>query len=142
MNDRGPFGNRVIGINLCNLSESMTSSMRQARPDPIRQNMGGLPNTKDNNFYEHFWALMNVFLAACGGDAGYAQLLMSKLGDKVFGDQSADRIDYDLVENLTTLKDTTVDFGPDGVTATEFLCVVVIAADRVPKVVKQAGTNC
>ena len=85
---------------------------------------------------------MNVFLAACGGDVGYAQLLMSELTHKVFGDQSADRIDYDLVENLkATLKDTNVDFGPDGVTATEFLCAAIIPADRVSTVAKQAGTN-
>ena len=134
--------NRVIGINLLNLSQSMTSSMRQARVDHIRQNMGGLPNTKDKNFYENFQALMNAFLAACGGDAGYAQLLMSELSDKVFGDQPADRIDYDLVENLkATLKDTNVDFGPDGVTATEFLHVAVIPADRVSTGAKQAGPN-
>ena len=105
----------------------MTTSMRQARVDHIRQNMGGLPKTKDKKFCENFQALMNVFLVACGGDAGYAQLLMSALGDKVFGDQLADRIDYDLVENLkATLKDTNVDFGHDGVTATKFLCAVVI----------------
>ena len=57
---------------------SMTTSMRQARVDHICQNMGGLPKTKDKNFYENFQCLMNVFLAACGGDAGYAQLLMSE----------------------------------------------------------------
>ena len=86
---------------------------------------------------------MNVFFAACVGDAGYAELLMSELGDKAFGDQLVDRIDHDLVENLkATLKDTNVDFSPDGVTATEFLCAAIIPADRVPKGVKQAGTNC
>ena len=68
---------------------------------------------------------------------------MSELGDKVFGDQATDRIDFDLVENVkATLKVTDVYFGPDAVTATEFLCVVVIPADRVPKGVKQAGNNC
>ena len=40
--------------------------------------MGGLPKTKDKNFYENFQGLMNMFLAACGGDAGYAPLLMSE----------------------------------------------------------------
>ena len=110
-NDGGPFGSRVIGINLRSLSQSMPGSMRQAR---VGQNMGGLPNTKDKNFYENFQALMNAFLAACGGDAGYPQLLMSELGNKVFGDQAADHIDFDVVENLkATLKDTNVDFGPD-----------------------------
>ena len=42
---------------------------------------------------------MNVFLVAYGGE-GYAQLLMSELSDKVFGDHPADCIDYDLVETV------------------------------------------
>ena len=74
---------------------------------------------------------MNVFLAQCGGDAGYGQLLMSQLSDKFFGDRPAYRIDYDLIKNLkATLKDTNVDFGPDGVTASQFVGVTVIPSDR------------
>ena len=71
-----------------------------------------------------------------------SNLLMSEWGDKVFGDRAANRIDFDLVENLkATLKDTNVDFGPDVVAAAEFLCAAVIPAHRVPKVVKEAGAN-
>ena len=54
VNDGGPLGNRVIGINLRNVTRSMTTSMRQARVDHIRQKMGGLPKTKEKNFYENF----------------------------------------------------------------------------------------
>ena len=56
-----------------------------------------------------------MFLAASGGDAGYAQLLMSELGDKVFGKENVDDIDHDLVENLkATLKDMNRCFRPEG----------------------------
>ena len=55
-NDGGPFGNRVIGINLRNLRQFMTTSMRQTRVDHMRQNMGRLPKTKDKNFY---WQSLN-----------------------------------------------------------------------------------
>ena len=35
--------------------------MQKARIAKIRQNMSGLPNTKNKNCYENFQALVNVF---------------------------------------------------------------------------------
>ena len=45
----------------------MPATMQKVRIDNIRQNMSGLPNTNNKNFYDNFLASMNVFLATRWG---------------------------------------------------------------------------
>ena len=51
-----PFGNRVIGINLCNLSQpmSMTTSMRQAVLTTSAKIWGGSPKPRTKTFMRIF----------------------------------------------------------------------------------------